>query len=602
MKSNQVAKDRSRKRRLLHWSTLIGNDLWDCRWQLTGAYLLSLLAAGAIVLLPWPLKLTIDYVLVGNPLPDSLDWIQQTLTRFAIVDTEPSAKNLTLLFAGAYAVIATFAALMNAADKLISAKIREQLVLRIRIRVLKRLHGLTLPMLSNYRKGDLVLRISGDVYQFVRLLTKTIPMIFRYTAVSVFTLSVMFWIEPRLAAVGILIVSLMTGIVLYFGAQLHQASRDKRSNEGKVASLSQEIVKAIPTIQALGLESYTEQRFYNVNKKSLAAGVGQIRVAVNMERAMQIINGIAVALIMGGCAYYVVNNQLTVGDMTVFIAYIIQLLKPVEKINELVLSVSRGISRGERLASLFSEIPKVECFSGSVPEIPCDGFIEFRSVMFAYPEQAPNSILLHDINFSLIKGQLVVITGPSGSGKSTLIGLLLRQLNPLSGQISLDGCPSSQYPLNSWRKQFGVMLQQHDIFAGTIRELLWVSDLPADDARIWQVLTLVDLDGYVKQLPGGLDADLAEDGINLSGGQRARFSLARTLLLDRPILVLDEPLANIDAKSQSIILSALEKIRSSKTCFVISHQSIITKRADMVYVLESGKLIPIEHSIRRATV
>ena len=602
MNNNQVPEGQSSKRRCSHWSTLIGNDLWDCRWQLLGAYTLSLMAAGAIVLLPWPLKLIIDYVLVGNPLPESLDWMQQILAGFGKFDVESSAKNLTLLFAGAYAFIALSAALLSAADRLIGVRIREKLVLRCRIRVLQRLHGLTLPMLSNYRKGDLVFRISGDVYQFVRLLTKTIPIIFRHTALSVFTLSIMFWIEPRLALVGIVIVGLMTGIVLYFGARLHTASRDKRSNEGDVAGLSQEIVKAIPTVQVLGLEGYTEKRFYNVNKKSLAAGVKQVQVAVNMERAMQIINGIAVALIMGNCAQFVINGQLTLGDMTVFIAYIVQLLKPVEKINELALAVSRGISRGERLASLFAEIPEVDSYSESVPDIQCTGFIEFRSVMFAYSGHRPNSILLNDINFSLSKGQLVLFTGPSGSGKSTLISLLLRQLDPLSGQILLDGRPTSQYSMRSWRNQFGVMLQQHDLFAGTIRDLLWIKELPADDALIWQVLTLVDLDGYVRQLPHGLDADLAEDGINLSGGQRARFSLARTLLLDRPILVLDEPLANIDAKSQSIILNALEKIRSSKTCLVISHQSAISKRADKVYVLESGQLIPTDRSIHSATM
>jgi len=581
------------KKRFLLWSTLIGNDLWACRWQLASAYTLSLLAAGAIVLLPWPLKLTIDYVLAGNPLPESLHAVQRVLsTEFSI---DSSATNLTILFACSYALIALTAALFSAADKLISARVREKLVLLFRLRVLQRLQNLPLPLRSNYSKGDLVFRISGDVYQFVRLLTRTIPTIFRHLTLSVFVMGVMFWIEPWLALAGLVIVGIMALIVLFFGARLHEASREKRSQEGVVAGFSQEIIKALPTIQALSIENHTQRHFHAINKRSLAAGIKQVRVAVGMERAMQVVNGIAVALIMGVCALYVLRGQLTVGDMTVFIAYIIQLLKPVEKINELALAVSRGISRGERLAALFVEIPPVENCSDTTPIYLCDGLIEFRNVNFAYANQSSDPFRLRDISFKLKKGQLVVVSGPSGGGKSTLIALLLRQLEPLSGGIYLDHKPYPEIALLSLRKQFAVMLQQHDLFAGTIRQLLWTHDLPADDTRIWQALSLVDLDQYIQQLPDELDTNLAEDGINLSGGQRARFSLARTLLLDRPILLLDEPLANIDTKSQKIILNALDQIRPSKTCLVISHQPIIIDRADKVLILESGELTQSEY-------
>lgn len=594
MKNKKQSSDRSEKPSFSHWSTLVGNDLWACRWQLVSAYLLSLFAAGTIVLLPWPLKLTIDYVLAGNPLPASIGAIQDFLS--AVLGIESTTTNLIILFACSYALIALTAALLSTADKLISARILEKLVLRFRTRVLARLQNLPLLMRSNYSKGDLVFRISGDVYQFVRLLSKTIPTIFRHLALSLFTLGVMFWIEPWLALVGLTIVTIMAIVVVYFGAQLHKASRQKRSHEGAVAGFSQEIVKALPTIQALGLEKPTQKRFRSINEQSLAAGVKQVRVSVGMERAMQITNGIAIGLIMGACALYVVRGLLTVGDLTVFIAYMIQLLKPVEKINELALAVSRGISRGERLAALIAEIPEFNDRSDSTPIAHSNGTIEFRSVNFAYADHNPNKTLLHNISFKLARGQLVVLNGPSGSGKSTLIGLLLRQLDPSSGEILLDKRPYPELTLRSLRKQFAVMLQQHDLFAGTIRELLWTKDIPADDGRIWQVLALVDLEKYVKGLPKGLDADLAEDGLNLSGGQRARLSLARTLLLDRPILLLDEPLANIDTKSQWIILNALDQIRADKTCLVISHQPILTERADRVFTLESGKLTQSEYS------
>ena len=270
--------------------------------------------------------------------------------------------------------------------------------------------------------------------------------------------------------------------------------------------------------------------------------------------------------------------------------------KPGEITLERALAVSRGVSRGERLFSLYAEIPELRDRSDARPVTNCKGRIEFRCVHFAYAENSYNRTLLNGISFTLERGQLAVLTGPSGSGKSTLVSLLLRQFQPLSGEICLDNTAYPKLTLESLRKQFAVMLQRHDLFAGTLREALWMNQTPVDETRIWHTLALVGLKQYFQELPAGLDTDVVEDGVNLSGGQRARLSLARTLLLDRPILVLDEPLANIDAKSQSIILNALDQIRDSKTCLVISHQSLLIERADIVLNLEAGNLTQSVHS------
>ena len=190
-------------------------------------------------------------------------------------------------------------------------------------------------------------------------------------------------------------------------------------------------------------------------------------------------------------------------------------------------------------------------------------------------------------------GTLTVLVGPSGSGKSTLLNLLLRLFDPSSGEIILDGIPYTRIQLQRLRAQFAVMLQATHLFAGTVRSALQSGHQRVSDEKLFEVLKQVALDDFVHSLPDGLNTVLGEDCVNLSGGQRARLSLARALLLDRPILLLDEPLANVDSESQEIILDALDRTRARRTCLAVSHQPALVRRADVVLQLEHGRITPL---------
>jgi ABC-type multidrug transport system fused ATPase/permease subunit len=566
---------------------LAGADLWQCRWLLVKAYLYALMAIVALVLLPWPLKLIIDQVLSGQPVPQVLTVIETILREQQLLTTQTDTISILAI---AYVLIAATATLCSAAEKKTNARIRERLVLSLRGKILSHFQKLSVLQSNEHRSGDMVMRITADVYALVRFLSRTVPKIFRHSVVAVFTLSVMFLLEPWLAACGLFMVVILAILVLYHGGRLRHASRDKRAREGDVAGFTQEFVKGITTVQALTAEDHIKQRFHAINRTSLRAGLAETSAAVNMECNMQMINGFAVAIIMGTGATFVVNGQLTIGDLTVFVAYMVQLLKPVEKINELASAVSRGLSRAEKLVELLSQQPATADSLDAQPLSHAKGSIEFCSVGFSYPQQHNGDSVLKDVSFNLKPGQLTVLTGSSGSGKSTLINLLLRQITPTSGSIMIDGLDYTNISLRSLRSQFAVMLQHHHLFSGSLREALWLSQMDIDDSRIWGALAKVGMEDAIKQLPEGLDTRLNEDGLNFSGGQRARLSLARALLLERPILILDEPLANIDAQSQHIIVDALGRIRHDKTCLVVSHQPILINYADQLLRLEQGRL------------
>lgn len=576
-----VVKSQSHFARL---AKLIGEDLWARKGSFLGAYFCSLMAVLAIVLLPWPLKFIIDYAIGQQPLPEPLNQVEQFLS---VIGTQLTATDWALIFAGGYALIALLGALFGAAEKMIGARIREGLVLRVRQKILLHLQQLTLT--ADQRSGDLVLRMIADVHHLIRLVTKTTPLLFRHLSTTVFTLTVIYLLEPLLAVTGLAVVSLFAVIVRLYGRRLTNASRYKRSQEGAVAGFTQEIIRGLPTVQALSADAHIRRRFHEINRSSLHAGVRETATAVSMERTLQIVNGCAVALTIGIGAVLVLRGQLSLGDLTVFVAYMLQLLKPVEKLNDLASAVSRGLSCGERLALLLGQSPGVLDHPDAKPITHSRGVVEFRAVKFSYGE-AETPELLDDVSFRIEPGQLTVLMGPSGGGKSTLLKLMLRQLEPASGGLLLDGKPYSTITIASLREQFAVMLQQHHLFAGTLRNALWLNHTPVQDRNIWNALSQVDMKAYVESLQDGLDTDLSEDGLNFSGGQRARLSMARALLLDRPFLLLDEPLANIDARSQRIILDTLDSIRAGKTCFVISHQASLTDRADVVLSLENGKL------------
>ena len=221
------------------------------------------------------------------------------------------------------------------------------------------------------------------------------------------------------------------------------------------------------------------------------------------------------------------------------------------------------------------------------------GIIRLEDVGYAYSSRDNNQShpALQHVNLVLEPNKLVVLVGPSGSGKSTLLKLLLRMMDPTEGTLLFDGVPYQNIQLKHLRQQFAVMMQRNHVFSGTLRTHFFIPGQDIDDQKIWNALELVAMADYVKQLPQELDSPLKEDGLNLSGGQRARLDLARTFLLDRPVLLLDEPLANVDPESSQIIMGALDRIRVGRSCLVATHQMEMAKRADQVIQLKNGKLL-----------
>ena len=559
-----------------------GPDVRPYRGTMVESYAFRMVAIAATLVAPWPLKIIVDHVLSSRPLPYPLNLLLSHTSPPLVV----IAMALTIVIITAARAFAEFRQATTA------ARLREQLNVRIRDRMLAHVETLPPTIQTAHRSGELVMRLVGDVDLFVRLITKTLPTLVEYLVTTAATLVLMFWLQPWLALISVALVPGLVVLMRYFGVRLGAASREKRRNEGEVAGFAQEIVRGLPVIQALGGERQARERFRQLNARSLRSGQQATRVAAAMERTLRVAHGAATATVVGIGALMVLDGLLTLGALLVLSAYLTQLLRPIERLNDLAETASKGLVSGERLLALLAQQPAVSNAPDAITLDRARGFIELRDVGFSYADSARSrGTVLKGVNLRLQPGELAVLVGASGAGKSTLMSLLVRLFDPTQGTILLDGVPLTRLSIGSLRRQIATMAQDTRLFAGSIRQAIEPSDGEVSDERIWDSLAQVAMADFVRGLPDRLDTVLGEDGVNLSGGQRQRLSLARAFLLDRPILLLDEPLSNVDAESEAVIATALGRWRRGRTCLAITHRLSLFDHADVVYQLRNGRLV-----------
>jgi ATP-binding cassette, subfamily B, bacterial len=310
-------------REILRWSW---PHIVDQRRLVASAYAYRVAAVLLGLATPWPLKVIIDNALAGHRPP--------ALLRMIGAGAAPP-ETLVAAMAAAIVAIAILRAVLESRQAVLSARFRERLNTEIRDRMLGHLQQLPPTIRTTHRSGELVLRLVGDVDQFVRFQSRTAPLIAEYILTTIATLALISWLQPMLAVFALVLLPGLAALVRIYGVRLGRASRERRRREGEVAGLAQEIVRGLPVIQALGGDEHARQRFRALNANSLEAGVEETRVAAQMERTIRIAHGVATALLVGGGAALVLANRLTLGSLTVLASYLTQLLKPVERLNDL---------------------------------------------------------------------------------------------------------------------------------------------------------------------------------------------------------------------------------------------------------------------------
>ncbi len=560
---------------------LFGPHLRPHRRRMVVAWLCMLGATLAYLAQPWILKIIFDYALIPTEVAANT-W----LGRF---DT-------TTLVAGASVALLLIALLRGAfgyGQAYLSASIGQQVVADIRSRVFSHIQRLSQDFHDEQHSGDLLFRLTSDIQLLRDMLVNAILQITERLLVLVAVAGLMLWLDWRLALVGLAVIPALALVSSRTSSKIREAVRKQRRREGHTTNVLSETLSALPIIQAYGREDWEEARFQHQHQSSLKAGLRVTRFEARLARVVEVILAAGTAAVLWLGASRVISGALTPGDLLVFTAYLTTLYKPIRKLSSLTARLAKAGVCTERLAAILQTQPKIQDLPHARPAPPLQGHIQLEAVTFGYRPETP---VLKQADLTIEPGETVALVGPSGCGKSTLAKLLLRFYDPQEGVIRIDGHDIRDFTLASLRAQIAILLQQPYLFAMSVRDNIAYGRLDASDDDIRRAARLACAHEFIEQLPQGYDTVLGEGGASLSAGQRQRIAIARALVRDAPIVILDEPMTGLDPDSTAQVQQALDHLCRDRTCLIITHDLDAAMHADRTIRLCHGRFVEFTQS------
>ncbi|MFT5051011.1 MAG: ATP-binding cassette subfamily B protein [Chlamydiales bacterium] len=531
---------------------------------------LSLSAISMEILRPWPMQ-----------------WIMDR----ALVPTSPQELSVTtIIVIGAIAALtlASVRAVLEYASTLRLTAVGHAVTRKLREHVYRHLSELSPHFHARHKSGDLLVRLMGDVPMLRSMLVDASVLLATRCVLIVFTLAVMLALDPVLTGAALAVVPLLILCVRIFSKQLTVAVRKQRRKEGALADFLDEAISSTSLIQSLGRSEHTVHEFKRGNRRTARAGLKAARATARLQLSVEVLLGASFAVTLGFGSTRVAAGQLSLGELLVFLSYVRTLLKPVRSAAKNWARVAKGAACGERILEVLDNTDVMRDRSGVIPAPEHPAELRFAGVSHRYPD---GTLALQGLDLSVRKGELTALLGPSGAGKSTLTGLVLRLFDPTDGQITLDGTDIRELDLNSLRASIGLSMQDTVLFGESVRENLLLGRLDASDEELRTALDAACALEFVEALPNGLDTELGSGGVGLSGGQSKRICLARTLLRNAPILIVDEPFAGLDHQTAEHVLRSLEQQGRDRLVVVVTHDLSTLERFPRVAFLREGRIV-----------
>jgi ATP-binding cassette, subfamily B, bacterial len=559
---------------------VIGQSLRSQRSSLIVASLCMLGVIAMDLIAPWPLKIIFDQVLLGHPLPSSL-WPLQGLLALG---TWPAL----LAMAGAMAAIALLAGAFSYVQLFTTAKVGHSITYRLRGLLFTHLQRLSLAFHHQNRTGELVTQVASDT----NLLRDVFAEWALNSAAQVLSLlamlGVMFWLNWQLALVVTATLPPLLVMLVVLNRRVKATARDQRRFEGRMTSRLNEVLSSIALVQAFGRQNYEEGRFQAEIEDNYSSGIRSARVAGAITKATAVVGAAGTAITVLAGAYQVLAGRLTPGELLIFLTYVGNLYKPVRDLGRMSAKFSRAAVSAQRVNQILETEPEIEDAADAIELGQPAGEIVFEDVSFGYANGRP---VLDHVSLRIGAGERVAVVGPSGAGKSTLLSLLLRLYEPSGGRILLDGIDIRRFKRESLRRAIGIVPQDNMLFAVSVRENIAYGSPQATLEAIERAAQNARAHEFIIDLAAGYDTELGERGSSLSGGQRQRLCLARALVKEPAILVMDEPTSSIDAVSARLIHEAVARVHRNRTLIVISHEYADMALYDRVLVLKDGRLV-----------
>ena len=591
-----------------------GPYLKPYKLAVVGAALLIILQVALSVLEPWPLKLIIDHVLKSKPinLSETIpEWVglEHLTAWLSSLDHSSLLNTLCLLMVAISLLAGLFAYLANSRI----TSIGQHITYDIRRNLFHHISKLSLPFYEDQRSGDIVTRVNGDISNMQDFMISFVNVLLVNAMMVLGVAIMMFRVDVPFTLISLGVIPVLYFVMRYFIANIKISQRKGRRKLGEIASVVQEFVSSIKLVQAFAREDHEKAKFDELSRSALRAGLRTTELQSRFAPSVDVITAFSTTIIILYGARRVSLDEMTLGTLILFISYLRILHNPIKQLAKLVNVQSKASISAERIAEILDTPAGISDSPHALEAKTFIGNVEFKDVGFSYPPRLgsvePASVVLENINLKVKAGMTVAIVGATGAGKSTLLSLLSRFHNPTSGQVLIDGQDLRDLKLQSLRRQISIVLQENAIFRSTVWENIayGCDDFPAGFGPQWlkkchpqEARRLMDkivaaskeanAHEFIEKLPEGYHTMVAERGATLSGGQRQRIAIARAMIRQAPLLILDEPTAGLDAESEQLVMEALERLKAGRTTFVIAHHLSTIRRADFIIVVENKRI------------
>ena len=503
------------------------------------------------------------------------------------VITTLNLKYLGVLIAalvGAYAL----SQLVQIGDNYIRHALGEKFIFDLRVRLYAYLQKMSLSFFERTSTGELMSRVTNDLSALEHFVTHGSAL----TAVDLIRLIggsiILFILDWRLAALVLIPVPILAVALRHYNTKIRPVYRSVRARLGDINAKLQDNLSGIRVIQAFAREEMERQRFTTESERYYRARVKGIRYWSVFFPAIRFLGAMGSVVVLGVGALMVVKGEMSLGTLVAFLSYTTSFYEPINRLTEVDNIFQEAIAAGERIFEILDQTTEV----GDAPDAAAlptiQGKLVFDEVTFRY---GTGDKVLHEIKFEMAPGEMVALVGPSGAGKTSIANLICRFYDPNQGRITIDGSDLRRIQLSSLRQQVAVVLQDSFLFNNSVVENLLYGKPDADHEEIIEAAKAANAHEFIIQLPEGYDTEIGERGVKLSGGQKQRLALARAILADPRILILDEATSSVDAEAEFLIQQALERVLENRTSLVIAHRLSTVRNADKIIVLDQGRIV-----------
>jgi len=528
---------------------------------------------------PWPLKIVLDSVLDRRPAPAALGWL-----------LGGSADAMTLLNVTVAATV--LIALLQAGAAYLNAyytvSVGQWIAHDLRQSIYAHLQRLSMSYYDRQQIGPLISTITDDVNAVQDFVSTSLLDILIDGLTIVGMLAVMFSLNWSFTLIALAVTPLLALFAYRLRSVIKEATRDVRRRQSELVSIVQEGLGSIRVVKAFAQGRFERERLGAKSLESVHAALYARRVRSLLGPVITVLVALGTAGALWFGARLVLADAMTAGALVVFIAYVGKLFRPVQDLARASTNIAQAAVGLERVKAVLDADERLPRSPHAQRVDRIEGRVEFAAVDFGYD---PSRLVLRDISFVAEPGQLIGVVGPSGSGKSTLVSLIPRFYDPLSGQVAIDGRDVRDVTIRSLRRQIGFVLQDTQLFYAPVWQNIAYGKPDATREEIMRAAQLAQAHEFIEALPEGYDTVVGQGGLTLSGGQRQRLGIARAMVRDARVLILDEPSSGLDAEAERLVFEGLRTLLAGRTTFVIAHHLSTIRHADCILVLDEGRLV-----------